>query len=89
MGVRGLSRILRLELNVETKLDQYIRVKIKTHRESIERIREIQDDVVSGKLSMQEAKLSIDEEEDSVRHQLKTFRDYYDLSDEDVKISDG
>jgi len=74
---------------VESKLDQYIRVKIKTHMESIERIHEIQNDVVTGKLSMQEAKLSIDEEEESVRHQLKMFRDFYDLSDEDVKVSDG
>lgn len=74
---------------MEDKLDQYIRVKIKTHLESIDRIREIQNDVVVGKLSMQEAKLSIDEEEESVRQQLKMFRDFYDLSDEDVKISDG
>jgi len=74
---------------VENKIDQYLRIKIKTHMESIERIREIQNDVITGKLSMQEAKLSIDEEEESVRQQLKTFRDFYDLSDKDVKVSDG
>lgn len=74
---------------MENKIDQYLRIKIKTHMESIERIREIQNDVITGKLSMQEAKLSIDEEEESVRQQLKTFRDFYDLSDKDVKVSDG
>lgn len=74
---------------MDDKLSQYLRVKIRTHVEAIARIREIQHEMESGRMSMQEAKVCIEEEEQLVRQQLKTFRDFYDLSEEDVEAFDG
>jgi len=74
---------------MDERLVNYCKVKIRTHVESIQRIREIQSDLETGKMSRQEAKLCIEEEEQIIQQQLKTFRDFYELSEEEVEVADG
>lgn len=74
---------------MEDKIKQYLRVKHKTHVESIHRIREIHQDMLAGKLSLQEAKVCIDEEEESVANQLQAIRDFLEMTEEDMRSLDG
>jgi len=70
---------------MSNKLNQFLQVKVKTHLEAIARIREIQQDVVNGKMSIQEATVCIHEEEEISRSQLKAIRDFYELSVEEAE----
>ena len=74
---------------MDDRLVNYCKIKIRTHVESIQRIREIQSELESGKMSYQEAKLCIEEEEQIIQQQLKTFRDFYELSEKEVEVADG
>ena len=68
-------------MNEETKNKRlsFLKVKVQAHRDTIESIRGIQQDVIAGRLSLQEAHLAIEDEHRNLINQLKAVRDYYDL----------
>lgn len=74
---------------MDDRLTKYCRMKIKTHMTAIGHIREIQQDVIAGKMSLQEAKLAITDEEECCKHQLKVFQEFYELTAENLEVLNG